>query len=43
MKKNEIGGECDTYGRREVRGGYWWGDLKERATSKIKMDLTEVG
>jgi hypothetical protein len=30
-EKNEMGGECGTYGgRREVYTGFWWGKLSER-------------
>jgi hypothetical protein len=25
-----MGGECSTYGREEVRKGFWWGNLRER-------------
>jgi hypothetical protein len=27
--KNEMGGACNTYGKRKVNRRYWWGDLKE--------------
>jgi hypothetical protein len=25
-----MGGECSTYGRRELYTGFWWGKLRER-------------
>jgi len=28
--KNEMGGECNTYGGGKVYTGFWWGNLKER-------------
>jgi hypothetical protein len=31
MKKNEMGGSCNTIvGEGEVHTGFWWGDLRER-------------
>jgi hypothetical protein len=30
IKKNEVGGACNTYGGRgELHTGFWWADLKE--------------
>jgi hypothetical protein len=29
IEKNEMGGACSTYGKREVLTGFWWGDLRE--------------
>ena len=31
IEKNEMGEDCSTYGGAEVRTGFWWGDLRERA------------
>jgi hypothetical protein len=28
--KKEMGGACSTCGRREVRTGFWWEDLRAR-------------
>ena len=25
-----MGGACSTYGREDVRTGFWWGNLKKR-------------
>jgi hypothetical protein len=29
IEKNEMGGAYSTYGGKEVRTGFWWGDLRE--------------
>jgi hypothetical protein len=29
IEKNEMGGACSTYGEKEVRTGFSWGDLRE--------------
>jgi hypothetical protein len=35
IKKNYIGGACDTYGIWGVmHTGFWWGDLRERTAWK---------
>jgi len=30
IEKNEMGGVCSTWGKREAYTGFWWGNLRER-------------